>query len=105
MRTNSGNSRLLSISNLGEVMRQAINMVANGEIHVCFDLLHFLQAIHEGFLAADCYPISKEMGKKISTLRQSLRKVKRLAQEERSSVFFFLIVNEREEVRTVLEWP
>jgi hypothetical protein len=57
-------------------MRQAINCVGLGNIPICFDLLNFLHEIHNGFLALPRNDV-RELDRKIKTLKQSLRKVRR----------------------------
>merc|ERR550519_2426311 len=59
----------------GELMRNAINSVAAGNVDVCFTLLTFLQQVLEGFSKLDLRDAPKDMRRKIYTLRQSVRKV------------------------------
>ncbi|KAG8176898.1 hypothetical protein JTE90_000483 [Oedothorax gibbosus] len=65
---------VLGIADLtGELMRKCINSVASGNIEEPFDLCLVLQGIYEAFLS--CRNSSKELRRKIVTLKSSLQKV------------------------------
>merc|ERR1712029_381326 len=65
---------MLGVADLtGEVMRQAVNSAGAGNARMCFNLLNFLQEIHDGFVAL---PDShREVPRKLGVLQSSLRKV------------------------------
>lgn len=59
----------------GELMRNAINSVAAGDVDVCFSLLTFLQQIDDGFNRLDKTQTPNQVNRKLTVLKQSLRKV------------------------------
>ena len=51
-------------------------MVGLGNTEVCFELLQFLHDVHEGYSRVGYQQdIPREMGRKITVLKQSLKKV------------------------------
>jgi len=65
---------MLGVADLtGEVMRQAVNSAGAGNARMCFQLLQFLQEIHDGFVALPNG--HREISRKLLTLQSSLRKV------------------------------
>ena len=65
---------VLGVADLtGELMRLCINSVGCGDRDLPFQLLPFIRAVYCGFLSLG--PVSKEMGRKISTLKSSVLKV------------------------------
>lgn len=66
---------MLGIADMtGELMRLAITSLGTGDIELPFELCAFLRQISNGFLAVGTCS-SKEIGRKMFTLKQSLRKV------------------------------
>lgn len=67
---------MLGLADLtGELMRNAINSVAAGDVDVCFSLLTFLQQIDDGFNRLDKSQTPNQVNRKLTVLKQSLRKV------------------------------
>lgn len=65
---------ILGIADLtGELMRKCINSVASGDIEEPFTLCSVLQNIYEAFVLCSNY--SKELKRKVFTLKNSLKKV------------------------------
>lgn len=58
----------------GEVMRRGINGLGNGNLDVCFESSQFLQQLYTAYIKINGITHNREMGRKISTLRQSLLK-------------------------------
>ncbi|KAK2589173.1 hypothetical protein KPH14_001989 [Odynerus spinipes] len=69
------NEYIMGIADLtGELMRKCINNLATGDIASCYQTCNFVRNMHKGFLG--CTNIgNKDMGKKLSTLKQSLTKM------------------------------
>lgn len=59
----------------GELMRNAINSLASGNMEACFTLLSVLQAVGEGFDRLDRKECPRDIHSKVKVLKQSLKKV------------------------------
>lgn len=58
----------------GEVMRRGVNALGTGNTTICFESSQFLQQLYTGYLKIAGTAYSKDMSRKITTLRQSLLK-------------------------------
>ncbi|XP_048240860.1 translin-associated protein X-like [Haliotis rufescens] len=65
---------MLGVADLtGELMRLTINSVGAGDLQLPFKVCAFMRRIHDAFLSYG--NVSRELNRKMSTLRQSLHKV------------------------------
>ncbi|XP_003385585.1 PREDICTED: translin-associated protein X-like [Amphimedon queenslandica] len=73
---------VLSIADLtGELMRQAVTVVSNGNTTLPFLILHFLRDVQTFFLGLKStgnYSCKKELSQKLSTLNECVTKVERV---------------------------
>ena len=67
---------ILGLADLtGELMRNAINSLGSANMDVCFTLLDILQSMSDGFTRLPKYEAPKDIWQKMSTLKQSCKKV------------------------------
>lgn len=69
------NEYIMGIADLtGELMRKCINNLSTGDIASCYQICHFVRNMHKGFIGYTSN-MSKDVNKKINTLKQSLTKM------------------------------